>query len=277
MNADPNSLPDLSGPYPLEDISVVRYRRDGHVFLPGVLSIGEAVAYRPAIQDAALRFNTERRPVEERDTYGKAFLQVMNLWTHDDAVRRFSLARRMGRIAAELMGVDAVRIYHDQALFKEPGGGPTPWHQDQYYWPLDTSHTITLWMPMAPIKAGIGPMTFASGSQHLGYLGEFKISDESDAIFEKMIHDRGLPLSSPEDMQPGDATFHSGWTLHSAPGNPTQTMREVMTVIYFADGTRILPPDNPNREADLRTWLPGLKPGGLAASALNPIVFSHLI
>lgn len=27
--------------------------------------------------------------------------------------------------------VDGVRIYHDQALFKSPGGGPTPWHCDQ--------------------------------------------------------------------------------------------------------------------------------------------------
>ena len=37
----------------------------------------------------------------------------------------------------------SVRLYHDQALFKEAGGGITPWHQDQHYWPLDTDRTIT--------------------------------------------------------------------------------------------------------------------------------------
>jgi len=31
------------------------------------------------------------------------------------------------------MGVQGVRLYHDQALIKEPGGKPTPWHQDYYY------------------------------------------------------------------------------------------------------------------------------------------------
>src|SRR5947209_7477366 len=84
----------------------------------------------------------------QRDTYGKAFLQIMNLWERDEAVRRFALARRFGKIAADLMGVDGVRIFHDQALYKEPGGGFTPWHQDHIYWPLDTNNTITLWMPL---------------------------------------------------------------------------------------------------------------------------------
>ena len=61
-------------------------------------------------------------------------------------------------------------------------------------------------------------------------------------------------------MQAGDATFHAGWTLHSAPGNAGSTTREVMTIIYFADGTRALTPDNPNRQNDLDHWLPGRPP-----------------
>ena len=59
----------------------------------------------------------------------------MNLWAVDDAVKQFTLAKRFAKIAADLLGVDKVRLYHDQALYKEPGGGFTPWHQDQYYWP----------------------------------------------------------------------------------------------------------------------------------------------
>ena len=75
-------------------------------------------------------------------------------------------------------------------------------------------------------------------------------------------------------MQAGDATFHSGWTLHSAPGNASETTREVMTVIFFEDGVRVMPkPDNQNRLNDLEAWLPGVKPGELAASKLNPVVY----
>jgi ectoine hydroxylase-related dioxygenase (phytanoyl-CoA dioxygenase family) len=171
------------------------------------------------------------------------------------------------------MGVPAVRIYHDQALFKEPGGGPTPWHQDQYYWPLDTNQTVTMWMPLVPVPPEIGSMTFGSGSQRLGFLGQFFISEESDRVFEKMIADKDIRRDSYGAMAPGDATWHSGWTLHSAAGNPTEAMREVMTIIYFADGARISEPDNPSRQYDLDQWLPGLRPGDAAASPLNPLVF----
>jgi len=43
-------------------------------------------------------------------------------------------------------GCGDVRIYHDHALFKEAGGRATYWHQDQYYWPLDTADTVTMAM-----------------------------------------------------------------------------------------------------------------------------------
>ncbi|MEJ7661127.1 MAG: phytanoyl-CoA dioxygenase family protein [Hymenobacter sp.] len=92
----------------------------------------------------------------------------MNLWRADEGVRRFVLARRFARLAADLLGVENVRIYHDQALFKEPGGGPTPWHQDQYYWPVDTTNTITMWMPLVDIDVAMGMLTFASGSHRQG-------------------------------------------------------------------------------------------------------------
>ncbi len=268
------NLPDLSSDYALQPAQIEELRRDGHVLLREVCSPQELAIYRAAINSAAERHNTETRPLEERDTYGKAFLQIMNLWEQDEAVKKFTLSQRFAKIAAELLGVEGVRIYHDQALFKEPGGGPTPWHQDQYYWPLDTDNTITMWMPLVDVPLEVGSMTFGTKSHELGYLGEFKISDESDKIFDKLIADNNIDLTNYGALQAGDATWHYGWTLHGAPGNPTPKVREVMTIIYIADGARIIDPaGNSNRQDDIERWLPGLKPGDLAASALNPLVY----
>ena len=265
---------DLSEEYPISEEQKAAYRRDGHVLCRGLATAAEIAEYGPAIRDAADRFNVEHRPIEQRDTYGKAFLQIMNLWVRDEIVRRYTLSRRFARVAAELMGVDGVRIYHDQALFKEPGGGPTPWHQDQFYWPLDTNNTITLWMPLVDIPAVVGSMVFGSGSNAHGYLGDLPISDTSQAELEKFIQERGITKTGYGAMNAGDATYHSGWTLHGAPGNPTANMRAVMTVIYFADGTRVSTPRNENQKSDLANWLPGCVPGGIAASNLNPLVYS---
>ena len=197
----------------------------------------------------------------------------MNLWLLDEDVRRFTLAKRFAGVAAKLMGVERVRIYHDQALYKEPLGGPTPWHQDQQYWPLDGVKCVTLWMPLVDASQEMGTLNFASGSQSLGYLGPLNISDDSDAELESQINEKGFEVVSAGDMKAGDATFHNGWCIHGAPGNAsTTTTREVMTIIYIEDGAVISQPDSPQRENDLATWFPGLKPGDKAASEINPLV-----
>ncbi|HVF85203.1 MAG TPA: phytanoyl-CoA dioxygenase family protein [Abditibacteriaceae bacterium] len=269
------ALPELSNEYSIAPSDIQTYNRDGHILLRSVATPQEIAVYGPLIEDATDRYKGEILPLEERDTYGKAFWQITNLWQRDEAVRRFTLARRFAKIAADLMGVEGVRLYHDQALFKEPGGGPTPWHQDQFYWPLDTDKTITLWMPLVDASPAMGTLRFASGSQQEGYLGAIPISDESNAVFEKFVREKGFQVTQPQQMNAGDASFHSGWTLHSAPGNNSDTMRSVMTIIYFADGARATKPDHANREEDLRIWLPGIQPGELAASELNPLLYSR--
>ena len=246
---------------------------NGHVLLPQVATADELEMFRPSILDAVRRHSTETRDLSERDTYGKAFLQITNLWRQDETVREFVFARRFAQIAADLLGVEKVRLYHDQALFKEPDGGYTPWHQDQYYWPLDTDRTVTMWMPLVDIDDTMGMLTFASGSHLAGPVGSIEISDESEAAFNEYVADKGFPIVKAEAMRAGDATFHMGWTIHSAGANRSQTkLREVMTIIYYADGTRVAPAQNKNQAADLEAWLDDLAPGEIANGSLNPVL-----
>lgn len=270
-----SSLPLIKDDFTLTDEQKTQYQEDGHILLKSVATQEEIACYEPIITDCVMKLNPHDKPAHERDTYGKAFIQIENLWTKSEAVKRFVLARRYARIAAELMGVDAVRIYHDQALYKEPGGGHTPWHQDQTYWPLDTANTITMWMPLVDLSEEVGTMTFASGTHKLGYVNRHVISDESHRTLGQFIEGKGYPQVNYGAMKAGDATFHAGWTMHAAPGNPTDHMRKVMTIIYFADGTRVANPDSRPRQNDLQNWLPGCKPGEQAASPLNPIVYSR--
>jgi ectoine hydroxylase-related dioxygenase (phytanoyl-CoA dioxygenase family) len=267
---DASILPALTGEHPPAGDQVDDFRRDGHLVVPGVCTPAEVSAYREHIGAAVRRLNQEHRPLEQRDTYGKAFLQVWNIWLRDPAVARFVLAHRFAKMAADLMGVDGVRLYHDQALFKEPGGGHTPWHQDRYYWPLDTDRTVTMWMPLVDVEAG---MEFATGSHRNADMRGTRISDDSDAHFTQRLAETGAKITAVGPLRAGDATFHDGWMVHRAPGNRTGAMREVMTIIYFAEGTRVGPADSDERRADLGRWLPGLQPGDLAASDINPLLY----
>jgi ectoine hydroxylase-related dioxygenase (phytanoyl-CoA dioxygenase family) len=130
-------LPSLDSIYPVSEAMHEDYQENGYIHLREVCTPGELAPYADAMRDTVDRLKGELPSLEKRDTYGKAFIQIGNLWQQNEAVAKYVLAKRFGQIAADLMGVDGVRLYHDQALFKEAGGGHTPWHQDQYYWPLN--------------------------------------------------------------------------------------------------------------------------------------------
>ena len=49
-------------------------------------------------------------------------------------------------------------------------------------------------------------------------------------------------------------------------------MREAMTVIYYAAGTKVAPLDHPARRFDRDVWLAGCEPGEPAAGPWNPLL-----
>ena len=272
MLTDVKNLPALDDYKHITSDQIRELRENGHVLIRNILTPEEISVYRDVIVDAGDTFNTEKRKLEERDTFGKAFLQIMNLWRDDERVKKFVLAKRFGRIAADLLGVENVRIYHDQALFKEPGGGPTPWHQDQFYWPVDTANTITMWMPLVDIHEEMGMLTFASGSHKNGNVFDFEIGDEQEPDYDEYIRKNKFPLVRCSFMKAGDATWHYGHTAHNAPGNQSEIRREIMTIIYIADGARVAEPANKWQANDHEKWLMSTPVGQPAASELNPLV-----
>ena len=270
----PDGLPALDDRFTLPPGVVEGFARDGHACVRGLASPEEAAAYHPLVEAAAVEhaWNKDRHGDQARSDYDAAFLQAFNLWRLDERIAPFVLSSRFAGVAAALLGVERVRLYHDQALCKGPGGGYTPWHQDQYYWPLDTDKTVTMWMPLVDVPPEVGSMTFASGSHRLGDLGGGGIGQGSHQRLADIVEERSLPTSTHGAMVAGDATFHAGWTAHSAGPNPSPTMRTVMTVIYYADGARVLHEVNEARELDRKAWLGGRPPGSLADHHRNPVL-----
>jgi ectoine hydroxylase-related dioxygenase (phytanoyl-CoA dioxygenase family) len=270
--SDQQRLPRFDDTRTLTAEAILGYQENGFVLLRELASRAEVDAYRPIIQDV-VREKFQRQEREGRKGgYGRFFTQVTNIWRLDKRLEPMVFARRFAKAAADLMGVSGVRLYHDQALFKPAGGSATPWHQDQVYWPLDTSHTVTLWMPLVDAPRDMGTMSFAAGSHREGSLLNVAISDESQMQFERLVRERRFPVVDFE-LSAGDATFHAGWTVHSSHPNTSDRNREVLTIIYYADGTRILQPDSEYRRVDMEAFHPGQAPGDPAASPLNPLLY----
>ncbi len=274
MSLDLSPAPplELRRPYLLAPAAIEAFGEQGFIHLRDVLAEDTLAHYGREITRLTVALNTQTASLAERSTYDRAFLQVMNLWQKSEIVRNFVFGETLARIAAQLMGVDGVRLYHDQALYKEPGGGITPTHADQYYWPLASDRTVTAWIPLQAVPREMGPLSFYAGSHRSSLGRDLPISDESEAAITAAMEAQAFPIfDEPFDL--GDVSFHSGWVFHRAGPNVSSTPRAVMTIIYIDAAMRVAEPSNAMQRNDLAQWLPGLVPGDLAASRLNPVLF----
>ncbi|MGL5912370.1 MAG: phytanoyl-CoA dioxygenase family protein, partial [Phycicoccus sp.] len=180
--------------------------------------------------------------------------------------------RRLAGIATALLRTRGVRLYHDQALYKESGGGITPWHADQYYWPLSSDRTVTVWVPLQETPAEMGPLSFAKGSQSFRFGRDLPISDESEATLAVELAKADFAhVQSPFAL--GDVSFHSGWTFHRAGANRSGRPRAVMTVIYMDADIEVIVPTNRYHQLDAETWMPGATAGEVPDTPLNPVLY----
>jgi len=259
-------------PYTLPADAIAAFREQGFVHLRDVLPAEDLAATGREITRLTIELNTQTLPLEDRSTYDRAFLQVMNLWQQSEAVRAFVFGKTLARIAAELLEVDGVRLYHDQSLYKEPGGGFTPAHADQYYWPLASDRTITAWVPLQAVPAEMGPLAFYAGS-HKSVLGrDLPISDESEAAITAAMEAQSFPVID-EPFALGDVSFHAGWIFHRAGPNVSETPRSVMTMIYMDAEMRLAEPANAQQREDWQKWCPGATIGGVIDTLGNPVLY----
>lgn len=264
----------LSAPYSLTESQIEFYQQNRFIKLKQVFDETTLSFFNDAISKRVAIMNSETTPLAERSTYGKAFLQLFNLWREDEIVKELIFSKRLGKIAADLMQTSGVRLYHDQALFKEGGGGITPWHADQYYWPLETDKTITAWIPLQATPLDLGPLEFSAGSHQIVEGRDLEISDESEAAIQQKLRVTDFKHVI-EAFDLGEVSFHSGWVFHRAGANTTNQMRKVMTAIYMDKDMVLKNPDNKNQVNDWNTWCPGAEIGEVINTPLNPVIYQN--
>ena len=270
----PNAIREfLSSPYTLSADQIDFYQKNRFIKLKEVLNQESITFFNEVIADQVALMNQEQSALADRSTYGKAFLQLFNLWLENPLIKELVFSKRIAQIATALMETDGVRLYHDQALFKESGGGITPWHADQYYWPLETDKTITAWIPLQETPLPMGPLEFSAGSHVIVEGRELEIGDKSEELIDKKLRVTDFKHVV-EAFDLGEISFHSGWVFHRAGANTTDEMRKVMTIIYMDKDMVLKNPENKNQEHDWNTWCPNAKIGAVIDTPLNPILYS---
>ena len=268
LPSDAEVVAELSRPYDLGEADVASFRDNGFVKLKGVFSPGAVLRLRTELV-RLLRAEFGADPdtgVHER------FLSLEMIWPDSDLLRAYVLSPRVARVCAELLEVPAVRLYHDNVLAKQPGCGRTPWHFDDHHFPLDTHDVVTAWAPAQPIPLAMGPLAFAHPRSVWELVDGVAFETSStgyDRNVARLFAERGVAVDE-TPFELGEVSFHHNLNFHTAARNRTDRSRIVLANTYYADGARVV--DSPTMvSGDWRKFMPGVAPGGLAASALNPV------
>ena len=110
------------------------FARDGFVVVENALDADELETWRDIVGDAvAKRLDAQdglnNQHPDADAFYAKVFTQAMRLGDTHDGIRGLISDPALGKLAATLVGADAVRMWHDQALVKPPHGNQTTWHR----------------------------------------------------------------------------------------------------------------------------------------------------
>lgn len=259
---------ELSTPYKLTKKQRKSFLTDGFVKIPNVLSTNAVLVLRREL----LKLLRKSFDLTPNGTRNNRFLSLEMMWLKNSLIRKYVLSSRIAKICADLLGVKSVRLYHDNALAKEPGCGRTPWHYDDHHFPLATHDVVTAWIPAQPIPIEMGPLTFAKPiSVHK--LVENINFNKFDTSYDKQIAEifRLNKVCIDEGaFKMGEVSFHHNLSFHTAARNRTKMTRVVLANTFFADGARVV--DQPTMvSGDWQKFLPGVEPGGIAASKFNPI------
>lgn len=226
---------------------VTQYKKDGFLVIEDFLSRDELQFWRDALDEAVSKRDGNKMP-DRKEVYGKGddidksyydnvFSQLINLWKDNDKMRQIMLDERLGKMAAELAGVDGIRIWHDQALIKRPWANPTSWHLDTPYWSFSDRRALSIWVALDDATYHNGCLFFIPGSCLKTTFQNPGIGKNMGAIFTTYPEFKTAD-AVPAVMRAGSCSFHNGLTIHGALPNMTPGLRRAMTCAYMPDGNK---------------------------------------
>lgn len=276
---------------------VETYRRDGFLVIEELLDPRELELWRDVVDDAVMERGrvilpalgevkllpeellpdspeaaelSEEKRQQLRRGY-QVFKQRVNLWQTDERVRSIILDPRLGKLVADLAGVDGVRIWHDQALLKPPYGNPTPFHLDSPYWSFTSVDALSIWVALDDATTENGCLYYVPGSHRAQKFDNVDLLSEIGALFDLYPEWAGsAPVAC--SVPAGGALVHNGLTFHGAGANMTPGWRRAMTCAYMPDGGRF----NGIQNILSDDQVAGLSIGDLLDDeAQNPLVYSR--
>jgi len=252
------------------------YQRDGAVLIRGLFR-DQVDTLRKGVETNMTEpgeYAAENLKAGEGGRFFDDYCNWRRIPEFEDVIRTSPAAE----VAADLMQSNAVQVFHDHVLVKEPGTSkPTPWHQDAPYYFVEGEQTISFWSPLDPVREA--SLRCVAGS-HLWekpvlptrWLSEENFYPDADVYMPVPDPDAEGMMVLEWAMEPGDAVAFNYKTLHGARGNQSQLRRRAFSLRLLGDDARYV--ERPGRTSPP---FPGhnMKPGEQLRTDWFPVIFQR--
>jgi ectoine hydroxylase-related dioxygenase (phytanoyl-CoA dioxygenase family) len=216
------------------------YDDNGFILIEDWLTPSELQHWRRVTDEAVQQRLESRHGLNNQanpdEYYAQVFVQAIKLLETHAGMAEIMLDERLGKMAATLAGIDGIRIWHDQALYKKPYGNPTGWHLDNPYWSFSSRQAISLWVPLDDATLENGCLFYIPGTHKLSRYDNAGIGQNIGSLFK--IYPEFLKIPSVAvPAKAGSAVLHNGLVAHGAGANMTNRPRRAMTCAYMPDGS----------------------------------------
>jgi ectoine hydroxylase-related dioxygenase (phytanoyl-CoA dioxygenase family) len=219
---------------------IKQYRDNGFILIEDFLTPKELAHWRTVTEDAVQQRLAERNGLTNQndpDTYyAQVFTQCVRLADTHAGMAELMLDERLGLVAGTLAGVDGIRIWHDQALFKPPYGNPTAWHLDNPYWSFYSPNAISIWVALDDATLANGCLWYLPGTHKVARYDNSGIGENLRDLF-KVYPEWAALEAVAAPARAGSVVFHNGLVAHGAGANMTPRPRRAMTCAYMPDGS----------------------------------------
>jgi ectoine hydroxylase-related dioxygenase (phytanoyl-CoA dioxygenase family) len=175
------------------------------------------------------------------------WMNVYDPIQNDERFGSLGFSRAMGLNAQRLMQRSLGVLLYSNLLAVKIGAGldqaqsrESAWHQDGTDTPIDRASWVRFWIALDHVTPQMGGIRFLDRAHRIGPIGNEHLfgADPSRVLLNKFPELAELDEAGPFEMQPGDATVHSMFTVHGAPLNTTSTPRWAFILSYMSDDTR---------------------------------------
>lgn len=205
------------------------------------------------------------RQAPERNVF-----HFLGAWLIDDAFHDVLWHPAITTKAAQLLGVERLRFWHDQVFYKPARHpGVVTWHQDYSYWTRATpAGHLTCWIGLDDSTEENGCLKYVPGSHRWGLLPRISLTGDMDAVKEYLTPEQAdafHPVSMV--LSAGECTFHHSHTVHGSHGNRSDRPRRGVVLNFMRPDTR-----SADGTAPLLTGVPVIPEGEVIQGDYFPVL-----